>query len=457
MHLPTAGQRTLKDLIKACAAQGQYILRNLRLHSTVTRTGCRFAESNEFFLADVTVEHGKISAIRPIDSSRNRSVAMTETGIDVGGRIALPLFVDCHTHLDKGHILPRTTGADGTFAAALAETKADRSRHWTSEDLTRRMEFGLRCAYHHGTRAIRTHIDSLPPQDEISWPLVRELKEQWRDRIELQAACLFGIDLVRDEDVLERIARRVAEAGGVLGAVAFPTPDLDLLLDRMFSVADRFGLDLDFHADETGDPTADALERIADAALRNRSPSKVLVGHCCSLAMQDAARADETLDKVAAAELSIVSLPMCNLYLQDRRHDGTTPRWRGVTLLHEMRQRGIPVALASDNTRDPFHAYGDLDMMETYRLGTRILHLDHGAADWPRAVSATPADIMRLSESGMIGEGRSADLVLFDGRCWSELLARPEHERIVLRGGVPNETRLPSYAELDDLSGLAMI
>ena len=98
---------------------------------------------------------------------------------------------------------------------------------------------------------------------------------------------------------------------------------------------------------------------------------------------------------------------MCNLYLQDRRHDGTTPRWRGVTLLHEMKARGIPVAVASDNTRDPFYAYGDLDMLEVYRMATRILHFDHPVGDWPQAVAATPADIMRLQGAGTLVPGGS--------------------------------------------------
>jgi cytosine deaminase len=41
-------------------------------------------------------------------------------------------------------------------------------------------------------------------------------------------------------------------------------------------------------------------------------------------------------------------------------------------------------AVASDNTRDPFYAYGDLDMLEVYRNGTRIVHFDHPVADWPQ-------------------------------------------------------------------------
>ena len=70
---------------------------------------------------------------------------------------------------------------------------------------------------------------------------------------------------------------------------------------------------------------------------------------------------------------------MCNMYLQDRVA-GRTPRWRGVAPLHELDAAGVTVMVASDNTRDPFYAYGDLDMLEVYREATRILHFDHSAA-----------------------------------------------------------------------------
>ena len=54
-------------------------------------------------------------------------------------------------------------------------------------------------------------------------------------------------------------------------------------------------------------------------------------------------------------------------YLQDRDQQGLrTPRWRGVTLMHELRGHQIPVAIASDNIRDQFYAYGDLDMLEVF-------------------------------------------------------------------------------------------
>jgi cytosine/creatinine deaminase len=228
-------------------------------------------------------------------------------------------------------------------------------------------------------------------------------------------------------------------------------PDLDELVDHVFATAKEHGLDLDFHADETDDLAAVSLKKIAEAAIWNEFKGRILVGHCCSLARQPDREVLDTLDKVARAGLGVVSLPMCNLYLQDRRADGTTPRWRGVTLLHEMKARGIPVAVASDNTRDPFYAYGDLDMLEVYRMATRILHFDHPVADWPRSVAATPAEIMRLDGVGILTEGGPADFVIFRGRSWTELLSRPESDRIVVRDGRAILREIPDYAELDDL------
>ena len=46
-----------------------------------------------------------------------------------------------------------------------------------------------------------------------------------------------------------------------------------------------------------------------------------------------------------------------------------------------------------------------------------------------------------------------ADLVIFKGRSWTELLSRPESDRIVVRAGRAIERTLPDYAELDDLMG----
>lgn len=427
---------------------GWYVLANARVHQSLTPGGAASFDEDGFALVDIAVTEGRITGI-----AERGERPEPPRAIELAGRIVLPAFVDCHTHIDKGHIWPRKRNPNGSFIAALNAVGEDRAARWNAVDVARRMDFSLRSAYAHGTKALRTHLDSVPPQETISWPVFQEMRARWQGRIELQAACLFGIEGARDTAWLEGLATRVAAAGGVLGTVTYMVPDLEELLDRIFGHAIALGLDLDFHADETDDIAAISLRKIAEAALRHRFEGRILVGHCCSLSRQPDAEVLDTLDKVARAGLAVVSLPMCNLFLQDRRQDGTTPRWRGVTLLHEMKARGIPVSVASDNTRDPFYAYGDLDMLEVYRMATRILHLDHPVGDWPKAVAATPADIMRLPEAGKLFAGGPADFVVFKGRSWTELLSRPESERIVVRDGRAIERVVPDYAELDDLMG----
>ena len=55
--------------------------------------------------------------------------------VDLKGAMVLPCFIDMHTHLDKGHIWPRSPNPDGTFAGALETVGADRKARWTAEQL----------------------------------------------------------------------------------------------------------------------------------------------------------------------------------------------------------------------------------------------------------------------------------------------------------------------------------
>lgn len=374
------------------------------------------------------------------------------TRIDMKGQMVLPALVDMHTHLDKGHIWPRQPNPDGSFDGALGATGADREANWSPHDVRARMQFALDCAYAHGTKAIRTHLDSVPPQELISWPVFDEMRADWKGRVDLQACCLVGMDRIETdgEGAFANTADLVARTGGILGAVTYPMPDIEARLETFFAMASRRNLAADFHVDETGDPSVATLRTVAQMVLKTGFDAPVVCGHCCSLAVQDESEADRTMDLVAQAGLSIVSLPLCNLYLQDRSSTGRTPRWRGITLVHEMRARGIPVAFASDNTRDPFYAYGDLDMVEVIREATRIAHLDHSSNDWVNAFTTTPASICGF-DYAPFAPGTAADLILFRARSWNELMARPQSDRIVIRDGVVLNTMLPDYATLDDL------
>lgn len=410
------------------------------------------AASGTVLKRDIVISGGKVEALVPAGSAAPDGANVR----DVDGGLVLPAFVDIHTHLDKGHIWPRRDNPDGTWTGALESVMADRESNWSAADVARRMDFALRTAYAHGTAAIRTHLDSGPPQTDVTWDVFEAAREQWAGRIELQGVSLMGPDVLLDPVALKQVARRVKAGKGVLGGSVADHPQARDAIRAVVEAAGEYGLDLDLHCDETAEPSAEALRHLAEIVLETGFEGRVAAGHCCSLAVQEESLANATIEKVAEAGIAVISLPMCNMYLQDRHNANAvrTPRWRGVTLLNELRTAGAPVAISSDNTRDPFYAYGDLDGLEVLREGARILHFDHPAGDawtWARSVGASPAAFGGFAYKATIAQGAPADLVLFRARTWTELMARPQSDRVVLRAGHEIDRSLPDYRELDDL------
>lgn len=429
---------------------------------------CELPDAPHFVLANatlpaVTVEgfsgpakEGLVNADLVIGDGKVESVLSPGTApaalpsLDMRDGMVWPCLVDMHTHLDKGHIWERRRNPDGSFMGALENVGADRAANWSADDVRARMEFSLKTAYAHGTKLVRTHLDSIPPQHGISFEVFSELKEDWKDKIALQAVALLPLESVLDETVFSDIVAVTKRHGGLLGGATRILPDFEKILETLFRAAADNGLDIDLHVDETEDKQVLTLKTIAETKLKMGFEGSVTVGHCCSLARQDDDLARETIDLVAKAGLSVVSLPMCNMYLQDR-HAGRTPRWRGVTLFHELTAAGVKTAVASDNTRDPFYAYGDLDGVEVFRESVRILHLDHPLDEAARVVTTTPANILGRPDIGRIKAGAPADLILFSARRWSEFLSRPQADRIVMRNGMGIDRRLPDYRDLDPI------
>ncbi|HTV30842.1 MAG TPA: cytosine deaminase, partial [Xanthobacteraceae bacterium] len=184
--------------------------------------------------AALLIESGKLARIEAANVQPDEGAPR----VDLGGRQVWPTLIDIHTHLDKGHSVDRSPNSDGTFHNARLGAIADRV-YWTVPDLRRRMDFGLRCAHAHGVSAIRTHIDTYQETIERNWQAVREMREEWRGKVDLQAVSLCPIGLLQDE-FGDRVAATVAKSKGLLGGVtraavgdhAATLDNVDALLDR---------------------------------------------------------------------------------------------------------------------------------------------------------------------------------------------------------------------------------
>lgn len=383
---------------------------------------------------DLVIEDGRIADLLPARSAP----AELDVLHDHRGGLVFPKPVDIHTHLDKTLIWERCENPDGSFAGAIAAVSADREANWTREDVESRIEAALHRAHAHGTAAIRTHLDTFGGHGERVWPLFGEIQRRWAGRIALQATALVTLDRYLSDDA-EALARTVAATeGGQLGVVIMADSVSEDGLCAMFALAERFVCDLDLHVDENGMVGATALEAVARTAIARRFRGRILCGHCCALSRQTVAERDRIIALVSEAGIGIVSLPGCNLYLQDRA-SGRTPQWRGVAPLHELAAAGVPVMVASDNVRDPFYAYGDYDLFGVFADAVRITHLDTPFGDWPRIFTLTPAAWM--GHDIAIARGRPASVVLPEARSLNELVSRPSVPRRVFdpaRGLAPN-------------------
>ena len=126
--------------------------------------------------------------------------------IDGGERIVMPTFVDVHTHVDKSHTCERSRNEDGSLSGADKSTCED-ATYWTVEDVCRRIRFCLKCAYNHGTSAVRTHLISVQRQQRlIAWEAFRLMREEWRGRVELQGVALTLLTDWKTEGYGEEVA-----------------------------------------------------------------------------------------------------------------------------------------------------------------------------------------------------------------------------------------------------------
>lgn len=345
--------------------------------------------------------------------------------------LALPLPVDPHVHLDKTHIIGRCRpGAGGLFAAIEAQ-HADMV-HWDGADIRRRAGRALDEAWRNGLRALRTHVDWTTPQVPLAWEVLGELAAEWSGRIAIQRAALCPLDLLADPDIGPGIAKSVArEAGAVLGAFVYRNDDIEEKLARVFALAERHGLNLDFHVDEGLEPEARGFDCIVALTARHGMAQHVLCGHACALSVRPADEVARVLDEAARAGVGLTVLPSTNSWLQDAT-PGRTPRLRGLAPLQEARRAGVDVLFGADNVADPFFPFGAYDALDIHRQAVLAAHLD--PADWTDAITSRPARWLGLDPAPPAVGGR-AEFMLLGASDWGETMRCPRTPRRIFRAG----------------------
>lgn len=390
-------------------------------------------------LADLRLTpQGRIASIMP------STAPPAAGGWDLNGALVLPGLVEAHTHIDKAFTLPRLGVLKPGLLAAIETMMADRAR-WTAADVRERASRCLQWAFEAGVVKLRTHCDWWEPEGTpLAWGVLRELAEDWADRLVVERVSLIALHLFADRDDARALARTVAAGGkgACLGAFVHSTNWSAASLRHLFEAAEEFGLDVDLHCDEELNPQAEGLATTAALLRELAFGGRVVCGHTCALAAQPEAQALATLDAVAAAPITMVSLPTTNLLLQDAQ-TGRTPRQRGITLVKEARARGIPLLISTDNVQDAFCRAGSFDPVEALAVGALAAQLDQPFDVWSETVCRGDW-LTRQPNTPPLQTGAPADLVIFsaaDAHGWPTRA----HSRVVLRAGRVVAGTVPSH------------
>ena len=352
---------------------------------------------------------------------------------DLGGWLLLPAMAEPHAHLDKALTADEVPNPKGDLMGAIhawfeAAEKGRLSYERTVERATQAFELLLV----HGVTAVRTHINVTADIGIVSVLAVQEAARSMEGLIDFQMVALTGWPMTGPDSAANvRALEEAVEAGvDLVGGCPNLQDDPPAHISDVLALATSAGLDIDLHTDETLDPSVLTLRELARQVSDKGFDGTIAASHCVSLGMQPPDVQAAVAAEVAAAGVSVITLPQTNLFLQGRDDPVGTPR--GLTAVNALLDAGAVVAAGADNVQDPFNLVGRSDPLETAALMVMAGHrLPDDAYDM---VSNTARRVMGLAPVNF-EPGDPADMVAIDGPSVRGAMADAPMSRRVYRRG----------------------
>ncbi len=365
--------------------------------------GARIAGSKDG-LVDIMIADGKI-----VDIGEQIETDASEEA--VGGRLVLPGFVESHIHLDKSCLLERC-GNSHSLSDAIGAVAAAK-REFTVEDVYARGSRTLEKAILQGTTRMRTQVEIDPRIGLRGFEAVRQLKADYAWAIDLQI-CVFPQEgLLNDPGTEELIVEAIEGGADLIGGCPYTDTDPTGHIARIFDLAGRYNLDIDFHLDFHLDPSRMHIEEVCRQTRHRNWQGRVAIGHvsCLSVLDQDAFERHSVM--LADSGVSLTVLPATDLFLMGRESSHSIPR--GVTLAHRIAEKGVVCSIATNNVLNPFTPFGDCSLLRMANLYANIAQIgsSQGTELCFDMITDSPARLLNLTDYG-IAVGNPADIVVLD-------------------------------------------
>jgi len=363
---------------------------------------------------DVGIEGGRIAAV-------GQGLAATAEVYDAGGRLACGGLIETHIHLDKSRITGRCPPPAGRQMNPVTMT-APLKRDFTVEDVYARAEATLRECLINGTTRVRTQLEVDPAVGLRSFEALTQLATDYRWAVDIEI-CVFPQDGLTNypgtEELLVEALRRGAP---VLGGAPRYDSDAAAQVERVFTLAREFDLDLDLHLDVGDDPAQMHIYQVLDLTERYQRGGRVVAGHMAKLSLLPPAECAALARRLADAGIAVTVLPATDLYLMGRNRDHAVVR--GVADANFLAQNGVTCSLSSNNVLNPATPYGDCSLIRMANLYANVLQV--ADPEELRALFGMLTDrsarLLNCRDYGVV-PGNPADLVVIDAASPEQAIA----------------------------------
>jgi cytosine deaminase len=357
---------------------------------------------------DIGIDRGRIAEIRPNLEASGRE-------LDVQGRLVSPGFVETHIHLDKSCILDRCKSEKGDLEEAIGEV-ARVKKKFTPEDVYQRAKRTLEKSILNGTLHMRTHLEVDPGIGLRGLEGVLPLIDEYAWAIDLEV-CVFPQEgLLNNPGTDELMAEALKRGCKVVGGAPYTDSSSTGQIDRVFAMAQEFGVDVDMHLDFGPTAYGMDLDHVCRRTDDHKYGGRVAIGHVTrATSLKFPEEFEKMATRLANAGVAVTVLPSTDLYLMGRHHGHDHNVTRGVVPVHKLLHHGVNCSLSTNNVLNPFTPFGDCSLIRMANLYANIAQVGKRAdiAECYDMVTRRSARLLRLKDYG-VEVGKPADFIVLD-------------------------------------------
>jgi cytosine deaminase len=367
-------------------------------------------------LVDIGVRGGHIVALEP-------NLAADGPEQDVAGKLVSSGLVESHFHLDKAMTIDRVPMQPDRMVRDPMDRTASNKHTFTPEDISKRAQATIEQGLLHGVTHMRTQVEVDPNVGLLGFEAIEQLRKDYAWAIDIQP-CVFlqeGWTDVPGAD--ENLVNCLDRGAPVIGGGIRYDKDGPGQIRRVFELAQRYDVDVDFHLD--GGYQVDHLDypQVCESTDRMGWQGRVAFGHGSKFSCLPVKEQVAIGKRLGESGVSLAVLPATDLFNAGRHMEHSV--MRGVTDANTLIEHGANCTLSTNNVLNAFTPYGDCSLTRIANLYANVVQrygrMDLGVC--VEMITDRAAQLMRLDDYG-IAVGKAADLVVWDEVWPGDIIAR---------------------------------